>query len=139
MVAGGRVYVGESQRTNRDGITQLSAVTAERGLELIPAPVVGMLHLKSAVVPVGDDTVVVSPGAVDEELLDGLRIVYEADSERGRFSALPLTSREVLVTASAPGTSEAVSSLGFDVSPIEVSEILAVDGGLTCMSILYGE
>lgn len=60
MIVDGKVYVGESARTNRDGIAQLASITAEQGLELIPVPVVGMLHLKSAVVPVGDQTVVVT-------------------------------------------------------------------------------
>lgn len=139
MIVDGKVYVGESARTNRDGIAQLASITAEQGLELIPVRVVGMLHLKSAVVPVGDQTVVVTPGAVDEVVLDGLRIVHEADRERGWFSALPLIDGNVLVSASAPDTSREVASLGYAVIPVEISEILAANGGLTCMSIIYGE
>jgi dimethylargininase len=103
---------------------------------MVVVPVTDVLHLKSAVLPVAPDTVVVTPGVVDETLLAGVRIVYEAEAERGQFTALLLESGEVLVSASAPETSEVVSGLGIEVVPIDVSEILAADGGLTCMSVL---
>jgi N-dimethylarginine dimethylaminohydrolase len=70
-------------------------------------------------------------------MLEGLRIVYEADSERHRFSALPLRDDRVLVTANAPATAETISTLGHEVVPIDVSQIQAADGGLTCISILF--
>jgi N-dimethylarginine dimethylaminohydrolase len=69
--------------------------------------------------------------------LDGLRIVHEVESERHRFSALPLGDGRVLVTASAPATAERIARSSREVVPIDVSQIQAADGGLTCMSILF--
>lgn len=137
MVGGGTIFVGSSKRSNRAGIDQLRSVSSSQGLRLVEVPVEGVLHLKSAVLPVGDETVVVTPGAVDESLLSRLRIVHEVDSERLRFSALPLPDGRVLTTAGAPETNSLLEALGLSVTPIDISEILAADGGLTCMSILY--
>lgn len=137
MLMRGTVYVGLSDRTNEAGVEQLQAIAGRQRLDLVMVPVSGVLHLKSAVLPVDDQTVVVTPGAVDETLLDGLRIIPELEHERGQFSALPLANGQVLVTNSAPDTVSLVADLGLEFHPLDISEILAADGGLTCMSILF--
>jgi dimethylargininase len=137
LVMGDVVCVGRSSRTNTDGIDQLRALAHLQGSRVEAIDVQGVLHLKSAVLPVDDETVVVTPGAVDETRLDGLRILYEHDAERHRFSALPLPGGKVMVTATAPATSAAVASRGLEVIPVDVSQIQLADGGLTCMSILF--
>jgi len=137
MILGGTIWVGRSARSNDEGIALLGEVASSQGLEMIVVPVDSVLHLKSAVLPVDQETVVVTPGAIDESLLEGLRVLPEHPEECGRFSALPLGDGVVLVTASAPRSAATVSALGIETVPIDVSEILAADGGLTCMSILY--
>lgn len=136
MLAGHKVYVGVSERTNRAGVEQLDRIAARQGLDLVAVPVSGLLHLKSAVLPIDNHTVVVTQDAVDESLLDGLRIVPLLEYEHGLFSALPLANGRVLVADSAPDTVSIVAELGVDVQPLDISEILVADGGLTCMSIL---
>ncbi len=131
------VYVGRSERTNEHGVGQLREVAADQGLDLVPVDLDGALHLKSAVLPVDQETVVVAPDTVDEAALKNLRVVYEAPSERLRFSALPLRDGRLLVTASSPQTAALLETLGHDVVPIDVSQIQLADGGLTCMSILF--
>jgi dimethylargininase len=137
MILADKVFVGRSGRTNTDGIDQLTRVASGQGMPVVVVPVEGVLHLKSAVLPVDGETVVVTPGTVDTSLLSDLRIVDEAEAERHGFSALPLASGEVLVTDGAPDTSSRLAALGMSIVPIDVSEIMAADGGLTCMSILY--
>jgi dimethylargininase len=133
---GGIVYVGRSARTNDDGIDQLRAVAHHQGLEVVTVDVEDVLHLKSAVLPVDEETVVVTPRSVDESKLDGLQILYEHDDERHQFSALPLPNGTVMVTAGAPETSARVVSRGLEVVLIDVSQFQLADGGLTCLSII---
>jgi dimethylargininase len=135
VIMGDRVYVGRSARTNDAGIDQLGVIASAMGMVVVPVPVDGVLHLKSAVLPVDAETVVITPGTVDEGLFDGLRVIHEAAGEHHRFSALPLTDR-VLVTMGAPATAAELEALGLTIDPIDVSEILAADGGLTCLSII---
>jgi dimethylargininase len=131
------VYVGRSGRTNQEGIDQLKSVATDQGLDLVAVGVHDALHLKSVVLPVDDETLVVTPNAVDETALVGFRLVFEANSERHRFSALPLRDGRLLVTSGAPETAAALEATGHDVVPIDVSQIQMADGGLTCMSILF--
>src|SRR5213596_1716178 len=52
LQVGRTIYVGLSSRTNRDGIAQLGTLVSDWGYEVIPVPVKGCLHLKSAVTQV---------------------------------------------------------------------------------------
>ena len=136
MIMGDTLFIGRSARTNDEGIRQLERVARSQGLTTTPVPVSGVLHLKSAVLPVDEHTVVVTPGTIDESLLSDLRVVHEMTHERHSFSALRMRNGDVLATDNAPDTTEVVSGLGLNMVPIDVSEIQAADGGLTCMSIL---
>ena len=137
IVTSDRVLIGRSSRTNADGVAQLRRIVSEAGLEAIEVRVDEGLHLKSAVLPLDPETAVVTRGAVEESTLTGYRLIYEDASERLRFSALPLSNGEVLVTSSAPRTVTDIVSQGYQVVPIDISQIQAVDGGLTCMSLLF--
>jgi dimethylargininase len=130
------VYAGHSKRSNHEGLRQLETVAKAQDLDFVVVEVRDGLHLKSAVLPIESGTVVVTRGAVDETAIGSLRMIYEEENERFRFSALPL-GEKLLVTTAAPRTCAVVAATGLDLDPIDVSEILAADGGLTCMSILY--
>lgn len=136
MQLDGSLYVGRSARTNEHGIAQLAAIAAPLGLAARIVQVHDGLHLKSAVLPVDESTVLVTPNSVDEAPLQGLRILYEEESERHSASALPLRDGRLIVTESAPATGAMLARAGYDIVPIDVSELQAADGGLTCLSIL---
>jgi dimethylargininase len=137
FISGNTVYVGRSQRTNGEGIEQLRRISIAQGFEVVTVGVYDTLHLKSAVVPVSGDTVVVTPNSVEEEELDGLHVIFEDETERFRFSALPLRDGRLLVTENSPRTAAKLESAGYDVVAIDISELQAADGGLTCLSILF--
>jgi dimethylargininase len=139
MQVGGKAYVGHSARTNPAAIEQLAEIATGCGLEVTTVRVHDGLHLKSSVLPLDAETVLVTPNSVDEDALNGLRIVREAPTERFRASALPMRDGRLVITTSAPATSEMLASIGYDVVPIDVTELQAADGGLTCMSILFHE
>lgn len=137
IILGASVLVGLTHRTNVDGIAQLSEICAPLGLSVVAIAVHDALHLKSAVLPLDDETVLVTPRSVDEEALKGLRIVYEPEEERHRSSALPLRDGRLMVTESTPITAAMLTAAGHAVVPVDASELLAADGGLTCLSILF--
>jgi dimethylargininase len=137
MQLDGALYVGRSARTNEDGIAQLAAIAAPLGVQPTIVEVHDGLHLKSVVLPVDENTVLVTPNSVDETALQGLRILHEDESERHRASTLPLRDGRLIVTASAPVTAAMLARAGYEVAAIDVSELQAADGGLTCLSILF--
>ncbi len=133
---GDNLYAGRSRRTNDAGIDQLRSVASSEGLTTVPVAVHDGLHLKSVVLPLDRESILVTPDAVEERALTGLRIIYEVAGERHRASALPLRDGRLLVTATAPLTTSLLASAGYTPAPIDVSELQAADGGLTCLSIL---
>lgn len=135
---GSRVFVGRSTRSNHEGISQMSQMTTMLGLTLRPVYMTGVLHLKSAVLPLDDHTVLLALSHVDPEVFGDYRIIPKAEGEEHLASVLPLANGTVMATASAPETIGALEMAGYKVIPVDVSQFQAAAGGLTCLSILLG-
>ena len=133
---GDQIYVGRSERTNDAGIAQFARFAAEEGVTTIAVDVRNVLHLKSAVSFLGDDTVLIAPDCVDPDVFADYRVIEKAPDEVHLASTLLLADRRVLMTHTAPATMDRVAAAGYDVVPIDMSEFQAADGGLTCLSIL---
>src|SRR5579883_2292583 len=65
MRIGRNLYVGLSRRTNLEGIRQLADLTAPYGYTVIAVPVLGSLHLKSAICSLGDGAVLANREWID--------------------------------------------------------------------------
>ena len=77
------VFVGLSQRTNREGIAQLSDLLRVYGYQVEPVEVKGCLHLKSACSYIGNDTVLVNRSLIDAEPLRRFELLDVPDDEPG--------------------------------------------------------
>jgi dimethylargininase len=137
MRMGNRVFVGRSSRSNAEGIEQMTRFTTMLGLTQRPIFMAGALHLKSAVLPLDDNTVLLSIDHIDPEAFGDYRVIPMAPGEGDLASVLPLSNGTVLATASAPATIAALELAGYKVIPVDISQFQAADGGLTCLSILY--
>jgi dimethylargininase len=126
--------VEENQRC-RHILSQLAEIAAGDGLRVIAAPVSNLLHLKSAVLGLDDETVLIAPDCTDPTVFVGHRLIEKPPGERGA-SALRLADGSVVVTANTPVTMGLVSGAGFEVDWFDVSEFQKADGGLTCLSLL---
>src|SRR5689334_18436489 len=65
LVIGSTIYVGESARTNSQGIRQLADFTSVYGYAVRPVKVSQCLHLKSAVTRVAEELILVNSAWVD--------------------------------------------------------------------------
>lgn len=136
---GRRVLVGLSGRTNPAGFRWLAGVARSEGLEATAVPVErGALHLKSAATALDPETVLVAEGALPLESLRGLRMIPVPAGEAPAANALR-AGEVVLVAEGHPRTLERVSAAGFAVRPVDVSEFVKADAGLTCLSVLLDE
>ena len=133
---GSTVYVGRSSRTNDDAIRQLADMAADDDLDVVAVPVSNVLHLKSAVAVLDDETVLIAPGCVDRDIFAGYRILEKAPGEEHLASVLRLRTGVLAVTTTAPETTKRLEQAGFDLIEADSSEFQAADGGLTCLSIL---
>jgi len=134
IVAGNRVLVGISKRTNREGVRQLDAILSAHGMHVRPVPVDGGLHLKSDVNYLENDCLIMTAAyASRDEIADFARIVVPAGEE---YAANSLRCGDrVLVPDGFPRTRARLEQAGFPVAPLDMSEFRKMDGGLTCLSI----
>ncbi len=131
----GTVFVGRSSRTNDGGVDAVRGVAS--GLRVVPVPVAGVLHLKSAVVPIGEGTVLGRSDAVDRAPFSDFTWVETPAAERDRASALDLGNGTVLVPAGCPETAASIARTGAEPHAVPVDEFTKADGGLTCLSIRW--
>lgn len=133
---GSTVFVGRSTRTNTAAIAQLGEFAAEDGLTVVAVPVTGVLHLKSAVAVLDDETLLIAPDCVDVRQFADYSLLEKAPGETHLASALRLRSGTLAVTTTAPATTQRLRDKGYDVVTVDSSEFQAADGGLTCLSVL---
>ena len=130
-----RVFVGLSRRTNAAAVDQLARVLAPYHYEVVPVPVDGALHLKSACSYLGGTNVLANPAWVDPSVFDGLETIAADPAEP--WSASVLRADETLVmSVGFPRTASRLRARGWSVAEIDLSELRKAEGGPTCLSIL---
>lgn len=135
LVIGRVVYVGETGRTNAEGIAQMRALLAPLGYAVQGLPVTGCLHLKSAVTAVDDTTVLLNPAWVDAAAFRAYRVL--AVDEHEPMAANVLRVGDALVYgASYPHTRERLHAAGFRPHTVDASELAKAEGAVTCCSLV---
>lgn len=133
---GRRVFVGESARTNADGIAQLRAILAPHGCTVQGVPTHGCLHLKSAVTALDDDTVLLQPAWVGREPFADYRIV-EVDPDEEHAANVLRLGAQVVSPACFPRTHARIRAAGVGVVAVDVSELQKAEGAVTCCSLVF--
>jgi dimethylargininase len=136
LQAGRRVFAGLSSRTNAEGIRQLAAILAPHGYEVISVKVTGCLHLKSAVTYIGRNTLLANRAWFDTKPFSGFEWIDVAPPEPHAANALAIHDT-VIFPASFPRTRARIEQAGFDVTPLDISELQKAESGLTCSSLLF--
>ncbi len=132
LVVGDTVYVGRGGRTNPEGIRQLRALLAPRGVTVVAVPMTRALHLKTAATALPDGTVIGHGDFLDDPRIFGR---YLEMPEREGAQVVVLDPDTVLMAAAAPRSAELVRSLGYRVVPVDLSEFHKLEGSVTCLSV----
>ena len=130
LQVGDTVYVGRSARTNEEGICQLAHLLG--GRRVVPVDIRDCLHLKSAMTALPDGVLIGDPEKVDTSVLPCLRVPPEPSGAH----VVVLEPDHVLMAASAPRTAAVLAADGLRVTSVDISEFEALDGCVTCLSVL---
>jgi dimethylargininase len=133
---GRRVFVGLSQRTNREAFSQLLDLLGAFDYDVQPVEVRGCLHLKSACSCIGNDTILVNRAWIDAEQFHGFELLDVPDEEPAAANAL-LIKEVVIIPASFPKTRALLDQRGFRVRTIDLSELQKAEAGVTCGSLVF--
>ena len=130
------LFVGQSQRTNREAVAQLSEILRPFDHEVRPIEVTGCLHLKSACSYIGGNTVLVNRAWIDAEPLREFELLDVPADEPNAANAL-LVGDTVVLPSTFHGTRALLEQKGVRVRTIDVSELQKAESGVTCMSLIF--
>jgi len=132
-------FLGVSHRTNEEGARQLAAYLAGEGYTSSVIDVREMntiLHLKSGISYIGDNTLVVMDEMADNHLFEGYQIMRVPEAESYAANCVRVNDR-VLMAAGYPGLAAQLADRGFNPLPLDMSEFQKMDGGLSCLSLRF--
>jgi dimethylargininase len=133
---GRRLFVGLSPRTDAGGVAALRDLVEAHGYRVVPVRIQGCLHLKSAVTALDDESVLANPDWVDLRPFHPLEVVRVHPDEPWAANVLRLRDG-VVAHAGFLRTHERLLARGLDVRPVDVSEFLKAEAGVTCKSLVF--
>jgi dimethylargininase len=132
---GRSVFVGQTARTNADGVRQLGRILGPHGYTVMPVTPTGCLHLQTAVTPVADGVLLVNSAWIDPKVLGNVEVIEVDPAEP--FAANALRVGDALVYPDCfPRTRARLEAGGFRVVPVDVSELAKAEAGVTCCCLL---
>lgn len=138
LVSGRHAWIGVGRRTNLGGAERLrrclKEVEPRLRVELIPFS--DRLHLKTGLTALAPGRFVGDPGLRLERPWTGGPIAWLPPPEGAAANVLPVNG-SVLVDASSPTVRARATEAVGSVIPLDLSEFRKMDGGLTCLSLLY--
>ena len=137
LVAGRRVLVGLTDRTNTEGARQLHEILSPHGYQVAAIPVSAGLHFKSSVNLVGEDALLVTREFAHHDVLAGFRRIVVEEGDEYSANVLWVNDR-ILVPTGYPRTRSLLEPLERLIVELDMSEMRKMDGGLTCLSLRIG-
>ena len=131
--------IGLSQRTNEEGVRQLTSLLADLGHKSIVVDIrecKSLLHLKSGLSYLGNGVFVGSSGAPIWRALERFEIITVSPAEDYAANCLRVNDR-IVIAAGYPNLLEVLSGRGYRVEALAMSEFKKMDGGLSCLSLRF--
>ncbi len=124
---------GVSQRTNVEGINQLSNWLKLEVKRIIDDTII---HLKSHVTFLHSNTVLVNDKVSNHPVLDSFKKIVITPDEQYATNTLTI-NKVTLLPSGYPHTYQQLTEEGFEVITLEMSEFQKCEGALTCLSLLF--
>ncbi|HMG14388.1 MAG TPA: arginine deiminase family protein [Saprospiraceae bacterium] len=131
-----QVYIGISARTNEDGINQVKEILHSLEYTVHPIKIKGTLHLKSVVTYLGNNTIILAEGHLEDSVFSTYEKIITPMNEAYCANCL-LINEKVLVPKGYPASKSLIEEKGFELIELDMSEFEKADGALTCKSILF--
>jgi len=136
MMVGDHFYIGLSARTNSAGAMQAIRYLEGWGLSAETVLFKGMLHLKSGVAYLHNETVLISEKLSSLPAFQKFKKLIVPAEEAYAANAVWVND-QVFVAAGHPVTEAKVRATGYSVISLDMSEFEKADGGLSCLSLRF--
>jgi dimethylargininase len=132
-------FIGLSHRTNEEGARQLAAHLASFGYTsstIDVRPMTTILHLKSGISYIGENTIVVMEEMAQYEQFRGFDLIRVSAEESYAANCVRVNDL-VLVAMGFPQLVADLRARGFNPLALDMSEFQKMDGGLSCLSLRF--
>ncbi len=136
LITGKKVYIGISERTNREGANQLSEILKKFGYDSTYISVNKGLHLKSDINYIGKNTLLITDNLFDTQDFKSYNKIIVKPEESYAANSL-LVNNKLLIPKGFAETKLRLLEAEFDVIELDMSEAQKMDGGLTCFSLRF--
>lgn len=138
LVLGRKIYIGQSTRSNQAAADQLNVLLGEYGYQVIGVQIHNVLHLKSAVTRVDDETLLLNPNWVDTQHFKEFKWIEVDPDEPFAANCLPVAGSIIFPTA-FPKTAARLEAAGFKLVTVDISEMAKAEGAVTCCSVILAD
>ncbi|MDD2550041.1 MAG: arginine deiminase family protein [Bacteroidales bacterium] len=127
-------YIGITKRTNVEGANQLAQLLSKYGYTATQVPVKDILHLKTGIAYLGDNNFI----GVDElrGIAQGKNMIKVEQGEEYSANCLRVND-SLIIPKGFPKSKSQIVRLGYNIIELDMSEFRKMDGGLTCLSLLF--
>lgn len=136
MMIGDHFYIGLSERTNSEGARQLISALESHGLSGSVIDMKEMLHLKTGLAYLEDNTLLVAGEFVEHPEFNKYNKIVITEDEGYSANCIRVNDY-VLVPTGYPKTKGNIEKAGLSVIEVDTSEYKKVDGGLSCLSLRF--
>jgi dimethylargininase len=136
LIINKEVFIGISERTNLDGVKQLSDILKKFGYKSKNIQVYKGLHLKSDVNYIGRNTLIVTENYFGNEAFKKYDKICVGANEAYAANSL-LINNKLIIPKGFPETKSNLNYAGFNIIELDMSESQKMDGGLTCLSLRF--
>ncbi len=135
MRIGSHFYIGLSGRTNEEGARQLADILDQYGYSSSIVPVTSVLHLKTGITPLAPGLFVAIEEFAKRPEFQNSLLVKGGDA----YSANCLRINDILLIpiSSSARFKKQLADHGLSFVEAHMSEFRKMDGGLTCLSLLW--
>lgn len=136
MMVGDDFYIGLSARTNQAGANQVGSILQKYGCRGHIVPVDEMLHFKSGIAYLENQTVVAVEDGLDLSPFSGFKVITAPKEEAYAANCLWVNGT-VLVAKGFPQILARIQAAGYSTIVLDMSEFQKMDGGLSCLSLRF--
>ena len=136
MMVGNHYYIGLSDRTNLQGAEQLIKLLVKHGHTGSTVELKDVLHLKTGLSYIENNMLIICGEFKSDPIFSGFDHI-EIPEEESYAANCIWVNDNVLIPAGYPLSKEKISSIGYNVIEVDVSEFKKLDGGLSCLSLRY--
>ncbi|MHC4564071.1 MAG: arginine deiminase family protein, partial [Planctomycetota bacterium] len=128
--------IGLSARTDQAGAEQLAAILTRCGYSASTVPVEGVLHLKTGITQAADGLLVAAPEFAKHTAFAAFDVLEVAPGEDYCANCLLVNGRLIMPSGFSQ-TFAILQARGIAPLTVDMSEFRKMDGGLTCLSLLW--